>query len=703
MNDEPSVYKNMTSGNRIAVRLVGERPNTQAIGAKLEFRGGPVDHQTKQIFSGGDYLSGSDPLVVFAASAESDRHQLTIIWSDGSISSLDTLIPNRVYEIHQHEIGRSDVDSSGSVVSESDTVAETLFEDISGELGHVHHESEFDDFRIQPLLPKTLSRMGPGVAWLDLNGNGRDELIIGSGKGGQLGVFEVTENGNIEPMDTDLTSLPTPGDQTGIIGWRESGLTHLVIGNANYETGTIRTPSAFHIKVKNGQIAEVDSLPGVLSTTGPLAAADYNGDGTVDMFIGGRFVPGQYPRDASSRLYRNVNGSLEYDEQASAVLEDVGLVSGAVFVDYDSDGDQDLVLATEWGSPKLFENTDSGFIDRTDELGFAHFTGLWNGVAAGDFNEDGYPDFVATNLGENSYYEVRGDGEPVKIFYGDFNRDQRVDMIEAYHLQEVGGFVPLNPLQDFDNINDILGHIQSHEQFSNMTVGDMLRTDETRIPAKEVSTLQHMLFLSDGGGGFNAVPLPSEAQFSATFHASVADVNSDGHEDLFMSQNFFGVANAQQKPRLDAGRGLWLMGDGSGSLKPMPGHVSGVTVYGEQRGAALSDVDRDGRADLAVTVNAGATRLFTNASSNRGLIIRLEGPSTNQMGIGSSIRLVYDDGTKGPLRIVHAGSGYWSQNSTVQVMGFSKTPVAAEVTWDTGEVQVVELSDGQTEFVIEYE
>lgn len=189
--------------------------------------------------------------------------------------------------------------------------------------------------------------MGPGMAWLDLNGNGREELIIGSGKGGQLGVFEVLDSGEFRPLATDLNSLSTPGDQTGILRWRESGMTHLVIGNANYEAGTIRTPSAFHIKLENGQIADDDSLPGVLSSTEPLAVADYNGDGTFDLFVGGRFVPGQYPRDASSQLYKNVDGTMVPDEEQNTLFENVGMVSGVLFTDIDMDGDPDLILALD--------------------------------------------------------------------------------------------------------------------------------------------------------------------------------------------------------------------------------------------------------------------------------------------------------------------------------------------------------------------
>lgn len=702
INDEPSVYKNRASGSRIAVRLKGKSPNTQAIGAKIEMRGGPAPHQTKQIVSGGDYLSGSDPLTVFAARSDNENHKLVITWPDGTISKLDSLHSNRVYEVSQQETSVIDREPDFAEETERDASA-LMFEDISVQLNHKHHEDEFNDFRVQPLLPKTISRMGPGMAWVDLNGNGSEELIIGSGKGGKLGVFETDDNGGFREMSTELSSLPTPGDQTGLVAWKESDTVHLVIGNANFEAGTIRTPSAFHVKLEDGRIAAIDSIPGILSTTGPLAAADYSGDGSVDLFVGGRFLPGQYPRDATSRLFKNENGTFEPDHRNAALFENVGLVTGAVLADYNRNGWQDLILTTEYGSVRLFENNEGVFSDRTEELGFDQYKGMWQGIAAGDFNEDGFPDFVVTNLGENTPYQIESPDRPLKIYYGDFNRNQRLDMIETYYDEEVGGDVPRNTMDDYEHIADILHHVQTHKQFSEMTIGELLRTDADRIPSKEVNTLQHMVFLSNEGTGFRAVPLPAEAQFSSGFYAGVSDLDNDGHEDLFIGQNFFGVANPQQTPRMDAGRGLWFKGDGEGGFEAIPGHRSGVMVYGEQRGAALGDFNRDGKNDLAVSQNSAESRLFQNQSENRGIRVELVGPDSNQFGIGSAIRLVYENGSKGPLRIIHSGSGYWSQNSVIQVFGSSKKPVAAEVSWHTGEVQLVEIEEGQTEVLIIYE
>jgi hypothetical protein len=179
-------------------------------------------------------------------------------------------------------------------------------------------------------------------------------------------------------------------------------------------------------------------------------------------------------------------------------------------------------------------------------------------------------------------------------------------------------------------------------------------------------------------------------------------MNSDGHEDIFISQNFFGVANPQQNPRLDSGRGLWMTGDGTGNFKAVPGHQTGVMVYGEQRGAALGDFDGDGRVDLAVSQHSAATKLFYNQSDSKGLSISLVGPVINENGYGSSVRLIYADGSRGPLRTIHAGSGYWSQNSSRQVLGKAGNAIAAEIIWFDGKRESIELDPGQNEVMIRY-
>jgi enediyne biosynthesis protein E4 len=210
------------------------------------------------------------------------------------------------------------------------------------------------------------------------------------------------------------------------------------------------------------------------------------------------------------------------------------------------------------------------------------------------------------------------------------------------------------------------------------------------------------VFINNEGNGFTAIPLPAKAQFSAGFYAGVADMDNNGIEDIFISQNFFPVSDPQSNPRLDAGRSLWLKGDGNGGFEAVPAHVSGVKIYGEQRGAALGDFNQNGRVDLAVSQNSAETRLFLNQSEKRGYRVTLSGPPGNSAGIGSGIRLIYDDQSKGPVRTIQAGSGYWSQNSFTQVLGASSEPADIEINWFDGTHQTIEIENGVMDYIISY-
>lgn len=692
MNKKAAVYENMSEAPRIAVRLIGKPPNTQAIGAKIELRGGPVN-QRKELVSGGDYLSGSEPMVVFAADPENSDHRLVISWPDGSKSRVDSIPANRIYEIEEEQIPKRPGEAN-----ESGRSASPVFNDVSGRIDHRHRESTFDDFQFQPLLPIRLSQLGPGLSWIDFDRDGDDDLFIASAAGRSPGVYENRGDGSFRPTRLSLISRPAPGDQTTILGWEDSRGTNIVTGNANYEQGDIRFPSAYQYRMNGPDNIEADSLPGNISTTGPMAASDYDGDGDIDLFAGGRFVPGHYPMDAPSRLLKNEQGSFVPDNVNSKILQRAGLVTGGVFTDFDRDGDRDLVLSRAWDSILLLENDGGAFEDVSEEYGLSSLKGWWNGIASGDFNNDGYPDLVVTNRGRNSPYQLEMN-KPIRMYHEDFNRDSRVEIIETYANPD-GKYVPRRRLYHYGSVPAIVNQMRSHRQFANTTLEELFGSRLADISYKEINALEHMVLINTGDG-FKPRPLPVESQFSAALHAGVADLDNDGNEDIFLSQNFFAVP--RQVPRQDAGRGLWLRGNGDGDFTVLRGSRSGIKIYGEQRGAGFSDFNGDGKVDLAVSQNNFETKLYVNQTERRGYRITLEGPPENKDAIGSAIRLIYGGGqSEAPLREVQAGSGYWSQNSFTQVLGAEAEVEQIEVVWFDGRRQTIETTEGKKDYVISH-
>jgi hypothetical protein len=241
----------------------------------------------------------------------------------------------------------------------------------------------------------------------------------------------------------------------------------------------------------------------------------------------------------------------------------------------------------------------------------------------------------------------------------------------------------------------VVSRVRTFAGYSDATADRILGPAAAGAGRLQARSLEHLAFLNRGGR-FEAVPLPMEAQLAPASYVGIADFTGDGTEDVFLAQNFYPTAVGL--PRYDAGRGLLLRGTGR-LLEPLPAAQSGILVYGDQRGAAYSDMDGDGRLDLAISQNGAATRLFRNTGAQPGLRVRLIGPAENPDGIGTQIRVVYGQ-TMGPVREVQAGSGYWSQNGAVQVFGLSSAPTGVWVRWPGGEVTRVPVEPGAKEVVV---
>ena len=683
-----AIYRNGGSAPRIAVRLQGLAPNTQGIGAKIRLVGGDVP-QELELVSGGNYLSGSDPLAVFASGSRTRDLSIEVTWRNGRRTVIDGVEPNHIYEI-------AEFGAAAAVLSPEPEI-NPYFEDRSDLLQHVHHEDPFDDFARQPLLPNRLSQLGPGVAWSDLNGDGYDDLLITAGKGGRLAYFINDTRGGFESRSESLPAGASTRDQAAVLGWAQApGATTLLVSLSNYEDPQTAISTVALYEWSAGSFQAAEALPGDAAGIGPLALADVDGDGDLDLFVGGRTIPGRYPTPPSSRFYRNDDGHLTYSPGLSRPLADIGMVTGAVFSDLDGDGDPDLVLALEWGPVTILRNEGGSFVDVTAQMGLEGYRGWWNGVTTGDLDEDGRQDIIATNWGLNSKYHADPD-HPLRILYRDFDVSGSLDIVEAHFDLAMNALVPERGLSCMiDALPLIRERMPTFRQYGGSTLSEIMGDLLRQTPEVQVSTLAHTVFFNRGDH-FEAVPLPAEAQFAPAFAVNVADFDGDGHEDIFISQNFF--ASQIETPRIDAGRALWLRGDGSGGLVPVSGQVSGVKVYGEQRGAALADYDRDGRVDLVVSQNGAATKLYHNLGARPGLLVRLAGSPQNRWGIGAAIQLLYADHA-GPARELHAGSGYRSQDSPVPVLGFDGQARAVRVTWPGGETTESPLPAGALEVSI---
>src|SRR5262245_19494704 len=692
LNTAASLYRNDTTAARVAVRLKGLPPNTQGIGARLQFVGRSLTHG-QEIICGGRYLSCDQAVRVFAADANSETPmQLEVKWRNGDQSTITNVQPNRIYEVDQ---GKSVVGRPLSVVSRPTGLPRTpdngprtnrqpFFQDISALIGHTHHEDDFDDWVRQPLLPRRLSRLGPGVSWYDVDGDGWEDLIVSAGRGGNLAVFANDHGQRFRKVE----GFPgASADQGAVVGWPDSkGNRKLLVAVSNYEMPPERESEISVFSPTNW--AAPQHWPAGKASIGPMAAADIDGDGDLDLFVGGRFQPGRYPEPVSSALWLNDQGELRLSGALSKPFESLGLVSGATFTDLDGDGHPDLALALEWGPVRVFRNNNGRFEEMTAQWGFAGRNGWWTSITAGDFDGDGRMDLAVGNWGRNSIYELNRPG-PLRVFYNDWNREGNIGLIEAW--QSGPNWLPVRDRTWLARgLPDLQTRFATHHAYGKATVQEILGDRYEKAKFLEATELESGVFLNRGSH-FEWVPLPRDAQLAPVFAINVGDFDGDGIEDLFLSQNF--LCGGSDLSREDSGRGLWLRGSGRGTFTAVDATVTGVRIYGEQRGAALADLNQDGRIDLADSQNNGATKLYVNQFAKPGLRVELIGPAGNPDCVGAQLRVVYADGHKGSCRSVQAGSGYWLQDGAAQVLGCADSPIALWIRWPGGKEGTVPVAD----------
>ena len=450
-----------------------------------------------------------------------------------------------------------------------------------------HRESPYDDYKRQPLLPNQYSQLGPGMAWGDIDGDGDDDLWVGGAKGhaGQLyrcdgddkftsRVFRPRIRDDELPHGDELSEdmagvwLDTEGDGDLDL--------YVVSGGVECEPGAEVLRDRLYLNDGEGHffMAPEDALPDVRDSGSVAAAADYDRDGDVDLFVGGRIIPGKYPLSPHSRLLRNDGGRFtDATAELAPALHETGLVTAAVWSDADADGWVDLLVTHEWGPVKLFHNHQGRLVDKTSEAGLANLLGWWNGIAAADVDNDGDMDYAVTNFGLNTKYHASPD-KPTLLYYGDFEGQGRMRIVEAEFEDET-----LFPVRGKSCSTNAMPHLAGKfTTYTDFALADLAKiyTPECLGDAHrfEANTLESGVLINDGQGRFTFRPLPRLAQIAPGFGIVLTEVDGDGNVDLYMVQNFYGPQ--AETGRMAGGVSLLLRGRGDGTFVAVPPRESGL-------------------------------------------------------------------------------------------------------------------------------
>lgn len=549
------IYRNDTeSTNYIKIKLAGEKGNVSGIGAKVTIICG-IDVQTAEHYLARGYLSSVDDVIHFGIGKNRIIDKLEVLWSNGTVTSLENVDINQTLAIEQNGTVNTDqTNFSQNTELKTEIVA----------TGFNHVENEFDDFEREVLLPHKMSNLGPALAVGDVNNDGLDDFYAGGaiGQSGQL--YLQMGNAEFKAAQTDLWATNSNSEQVVAHFFDVDGDNDLdlYVGNGGneYLNGASELADLLYIN-NDGNFTLSNSLPdSIRISTGAITSNDFDSDGDLDLFIGSRQTPGKYPFASHSYILRNDNGQFtDVTNEIAPALIDLGMITDVVWADLNSDGKSELAISGEWMPLTILEQNEGVYEDHTNDFGLKNSNGWWFSLEAADIDNDGDLDLIAGNLGLNYKYKATTDG-PFQIYSEDINDDGSNDIILGY--DQDGAIYPLRGRQcSSEQIPELQEDFPTYDLFASATLKEVYGDRLNPALKLEVFDFQSALF-------FNVEGVFIRQNFQHRFQSFnwndivTTDINSDGFVDIICAGNMFEAE--VETPRCDAGNGLILFGDGRG-------------------------------------------------------------------------------------------------------------------------------------------
>ena len=701
LNEPVHVYRNNEQqGNRLTVSLRGKTNNRYGIGATVRIET-KDEKQVKIVNPMTGYASCNQAIAHFGLGDASQLSLMQIVWPDGREQEIPNLSANHHYVISEQ----------GEITSEPlpKTDSSTMFVKRESLSGNEHVETPFDDFAIQPLLPNKLSQNGPGVAVADVDGDGDMDMYVSSASGQSPRLLRNNHDKlTAEPLSDDLNEKLTEDMAPLFFDADSDGDMDLYVVAGGVEMGADRSLLQDRLYLNDGSgifSKAKNALPELQESGSTVAAADFDRDGDLDLFVGGRLVPGQYPTAPRSYLLRNDSTTeakfTDVTLELGSDLSKAGMVTGALWTDVDDDGWIDLMVTTDWGPVRVYKNTNGSLQETTTQSGLAEFTGWWNGLSGRDIDNDGDMDYVATNMGLNTKYHP-SKKKPSRIYYGKFAGEKQAHIVEA----KVAGsqLLPVRGKSCSQNAMPFVREkFRTYHDFASASLTDIYTSaalEDSQV--FEVNTLDSSILWNDGTGKFSLEPLPHLAQISPAFGVVATEINGDGIPDVYLVQNFY---NPQRETgKMAGGLSLLLLGRGNQRFEEIWPSSSGLIVPDDAKGLSLCDWDNNGRPDFTIGVNNGMTKTFENtiadSSQQKCTRVHLIGAKGNPTAIGAKVTVVGHDGNRQTDEVC-AGGSYLSQSTADLFFGNAAQIERIIVRWPNGESTEHDVKNQNTSAVIQ--
>ncbi|MGW9687152.1 VCBS repeat-containing protein [Flagellimonas sp. 2504JD1-5] len=603
IDEKATILQNNSHHNFIQIKFKGSTKNPNGVGAKVVIETAK-GKQVVENYPTRGYQSAVEPMVHFGLLDSEKIEEIVIAWPDGHTQIISNIPTNQRLTVdYQHANPSKDLN----------TFPNQIFSDITKvtSIDYKHHENQHDDFAKESLLPHKMSQFGPALAVADVNGDGLDDFFVGGASGSPGSLYIQNPDGTFFTNDSQTWLLDKEYEDVDAVFFDadndgDNDL-YVVSGSNEWKSGNKQYQDRLYINDSGKFKKESNRLPNNPYSGSCAKPFDFDKDGDLDLFIGTRQQPQKYPYSETSLLLENNDGVFkDVTKEKAPGLINAGMVTDALWTDFDLDGQTDLILVGEWTKIALYQN-NNGILEQNESI-LPNTEGWWNSLAGADFDDDGDIDYVVGNLGLNYKYTASSEA-PFEVYSTDFDDNGTNDIVLGYYNQ--GSLFPLRGREcSSQQMPFIKEKFPSYHSFGSAKLVEVYGKEKLEQSLHLQSKTFASVYLENlGQGNFKTHPLPNEAQFSSINDIQIDDFDNDGFQDILVAGNLY--QSEVETPRNDASLGLLLKGNGSSSFEPLPYSKSGVFLNADvkkMRSITLTNKKKG----VLVASNNDSLRLIVN-------------------------------------------------------------------------------------------